>query len=198
MTSTNPYIGISFVCTDQTCQADPTNTSFIWVATSCYNEGTKILCLINEKEEYKNIEELIKGDLVKTVNDGYKKIDLIGKNVFYNNPKSCFHCMYKVSNDDNELYVTGEHMILVKDLENIIINDENKYFYSLNITVDDYKCALAADVGEKILNNNKYTIYHFVLESEDDNKQYGIYANGILSESTTKNNFINNHFKLLK
>lgn len=48
---------------------------------SCFNEGTKILCL-NKKleEEYIAIENLRKGDLVKSYKHGYIKIDLIGKN----------------------------------------------------------------------------------------------------------------------
>ena len=46
----------------------------------CFNQGTKILCCNkNLKEEYISIENLKKGDLVKTYKHGYKKIDLIGK-----------------------------------------------------------------------------------------------------------------------
>jgi hypothetical protein len=65
--------------------------------TSCFNEGTKILCL-NDKleEEYIPIENLKKGDSVKTYLHGYRKIDLIGKNTLFNNPDKFADCMYKM------------------------------------------------------------------------------------------------------
>ena len=46
-------------------------------AASCFNEGTKILCFKNNKEEYVPIQDLRKGDIVNTYLHGYKKIDLI-------------------------------------------------------------------------------------------------------------------------
>ena len=62
----------------------------------CFNQGTKILCLNKDslEEEYKSIETLRKGDLVKTYLHGYKKIHLIGKNNMRNNPTEPLNCMY--------------------------------------------------------------------------------------------------------
>ena len=57
----------------------------------CFNEGTKILCY---PDIYKPIEELKKGDLVKSFKHGFRPIDLIGKNIMVNNPKEPFQCMY--------------------------------------------------------------------------------------------------------
>ena len=37
--------------------------------------------------------------------------------------------------------------------------------------------------AKKINDSNIYTIYHIVLENDDIYGQYGIYANGILTES---------------
>ena len=48
------------------------------------------------EEEYIPIEHLKKGDLVKSYKHGYKKIDLIGKNIMINNPKHFSKCMYKM------------------------------------------------------------------------------------------------------
>ena len=64
---------------------------------TCFNEGTKILCL-NKKfeEEYIPIENLRKGDLVKSYKHGYRKIELIGKNPMINNPEKFNECMYKM------------------------------------------------------------------------------------------------------
>lgn len=192
----NPYAGITFNLTNGSLVYNSGTNLFAFSPTPCYNEGTKILCLIDDIEEYKEIEKLRKGDLVKTLKDGYKKIELIGKKNLFNNPFSESNCMYKISNENGELYVTGEHMILSNEIENITINEKYKHFYDLNLSVDGYKCILALDIGEKILNKNKYTIYHFVLES-DDGKHFGIYANNILSESTNKDNFIKSNFELL-
>ena len=49
--------------------------------------------------------------------------------------------------------------------------------------------ASISDDFESVNDNNKYTLYHLVLESQDVNKQFGIYANGILSETMSINIF---------
>jgi len=176
------------------------NRSYNFVGLACYKEETKILCFVNGIEKYVNIEKLKKGDLVKTLKDGYKKIDLIGKNTLLNNPNSEFNCLYKIYNNNGEiLYITGEHLLLVDNIymDNIVMTDYKIKFYSFNYKIDDYKCVLACDFGEKVLDTNNYNVYHFVLESNDNDKHYGIYANGIKSESTSKNNFIKNNYQIL-
>jgi hypothetical protein len=48
-----------------------------------------------------------------------------------------------------------------------------------------------SDKFVKEQNNNLYTYYHFCLEcgEDDDDKRYGIWANGLLVETTSKNGF---------
>ena len=41
----------------------------------------------------------------------------------------------------------------------------------------------------RIEDDKYYTLYHLVLENEDATKHYGIYANGVLSESMSKQCF---------
>ena len=43
-----------------------------------------------------------------------------------------------------------------------------------------------------------YTYYHFALENNNGNndERFGVWANGILTESTCKNNFINHKYIL--
>jgi hypothetical protein len=162
---------------------------------SCYNEGTKILCLTHGLEEkYIPIENLRSGDLVKTYKHGYRKIDLIGKKVLLNNynyPASCMFIMKKTDTNGltEDLIVTGLHSILVdekgeKDLE----------------MVDDKYLLMAKD-SEKFeaLNNiSMYTYYHLCLENENGDERYGIWASGVLSETTPKNHFTERNFMLLK
>jgi len=47
-------------------------------------------------------------------------------------------------------------------------------------------------------NTNLYTYYHFILENDGDNdKRYGVWANGILTETPSKNQFTNHKYTLL-
>lgn len=159
---------------------------------SCYNEGTFILALKNGVEEYVKIEDLRKGDFVKTYLHGYKEIELIGKNKSKNNKDNKVHSMYKI----NDLIVTGGHFLLVDDLSGNNLSIEK--FYKLNLKIDDKYCLLACDcaTAERIVDNKFYNVYHLVLKGEQ--KRYGIYVNnGVLSETTTKEHFIKMYFTLL-
>ena len=48
----------------------------------CFNEGTKILCLKDGKEQYVRVGRLREGDEVKTLNHGYKKITDMRKGTY--------------------------------------------------------------------------------------------------------------------
>jgi hypothetical protein len=91
-------------------------------APACFNEDTKILCLNKDgEEEYIPIQNLRKGDLVKSYLHGYRKIDLIGKGKIFNDPSKFTSCMYifeKTNHNDliEDLIVTGGHSILVDQL----------------------------------------------------------------------------------
>ena len=165
--------------------------------TSCFNEGTKILCL-NDKleEEYIPIENLKKGDSVKTYLHGYRKIDLIGKNTLFNNPDKFADCMYKMKKTKQnglieDLIVTGGHAILVDELgEYEGKNFEN--YGGITNKIDD-KYLLLASVSndfQKIENYELYTYYNFTLETEDETQRFGVWANGLLTENTFKSDFL--------
>jgi hypothetical protein len=172
---------------------------------TCFNEGTKILCLNNlGKEEYIPIENLRKGDLVKSYKHGYRKIDLIGKNIMINNPEKFNECMYKMEKTDNnglieDLLVTGLHSILVDDLGDY--KEENDKLSGGSTQMIDNKHLLLSAVSKdfkKIKDINLYTYYHFILENDGDNdKRYGVWANGILTETPSKNLFMIRKFTLL-
>jgi hypothetical protein len=171
---------------------------------SCFNEGTKILCLNkNLEEEYIPIENLRKGDLVKSYKHGYRKIDLIGKNPMINNPEKWYECMYKMEKTEEnglieDLIVTGGHAMLVDDLAEY--KEENDKKLGTNHLIDD-KYLLLSSVSnnfKKIENTNVYTYYHFILENNgNDDERFGVYANGILTETPSKNHFTNHKYTLL-
>ena len=155
----------------------------------CFNKDTKILCLENDTEIYIKIQNISKGTLVKTYKHGYKKVNNIHKGILRNNPKNPLECMYKMNKKDNmidDLIVTGRHSILVDNLSNINYKDIITFGGKPRIKIDDKYLILAcvSDNFEQIKDNKLYEYYHISLESNTNKKRYGIYANGILTEST--------------
>jgi len=193
------------------------SNSGIYYSTSplCFNEGTKILCLNNlGEEEYIPIENLRSGDLVKTYKHGYIKIDLIGKNKMISDPNhlsqvgnvsinTCMHKMVKTDTNEliEDLIISGRHSILVDDLGEY--EELMNYIFSYgkwNNKIEDKYLLLSSKCKDfvKIEDTKIFTYYHFCLESNGDNlKKYGVWANGILVETTNKNDFINSKFTLL-
>ena len=169
--------------------------------TLCFNYDTKILCLNHLlEEEYIPIQDLNKGDLVKTYLHDYRKIHLIHKGVLFNNPNEWNQCMYKMEKTDEnglleDLIVTGGHSILVdsiSDREKEKLCEIGLQDYADKIENKYLVLAAVSDEFIQVKNNNKYTYYHFTLESEDDNQRFGIWANGILAEIISNNYLLNN------
>jgi alpha-tubulin suppressor-like RCC1 family protein len=185
--TTTTYIPMTGVTKIQNCSH--------YQLTKCFNEDTKILCLNgNLEEEYIPIQNLKKGDLVKTYLHGYRKIEIIGKNTLKNNLDNYNECMYKMKKtDDNglieDLILTGGHSILVDDLGEYKRDDIDEVLY---LKVDDkylLLCSISSDFS-MIEDNNMYTYYNFVLENNgNDDERFGVWASGILVESTSKNEF---------
>ena len=161
----------------------------------CYSKGTKILCLINNDYKYVPIEDLKSGDIVKTYLHGDKEIIYVGQGKFKNNTNNFTECMYKMKKSSNsslieDLIVTGYHSVLVDDLGKY--KDINNKLFNKEPKLDD-KYLLLASVSEdfiKMMDKNEYIYYHICLENEDDNKHYGIWTNGILSETISKKLFM--------
>lgn len=158
----------------------------------CYEKNTLILVLENEEEVYKKVSELKVGDMVKTYKHGYKKIKLI-KSFIYNttNITRLKRCMYKMI--DHDVVVTGKHGILVDELSEIEIKNIKKCrIIPRNIDDKQVLPACASDKFEKITDIFEFELWHFVLENDDESKNYGIYiTDGILSESCSEKAFLN-------
>ena len=168
-------------------------------SSACYNYDTKILT----NNGYVPIQDLKKGDLVQTYLHGYKPVDLIGKGVLHNKPNDFKECMYKLEKTEEnglteDLIVTGGHSILVDELSDAYLNKckENNIRNWETVVIDDKKLLLAglSDDFSKLTDTNQYTYYHFTLEAEDETTRYGIYANGILSETPSKKQFLTYRF----
>lgn len=153
--------------------------------TNCFVEGSEILCVINNEEEYVKVEDLKIGDLVKTYNNSPKKISYILKNTFKNDKSYSQIC--KLSNYPNQtkdLFLTGGHSILVDELTQEQ-KEKTEKVWDQPRKIDDKYLLLAFidENAEKIDDEQEYNVYHIALENEDKHGQYGIYANGILSET---------------
>jgi hypothetical protein len=190
------YDNLSPVSQSLQTQFPPASTFTYYSGAACFNEGTKILCLNkNFEEEYIPVENLRKGDFVKSYKHGYRKIELIGKNLMINNPKDWKECMYKMEKTETnglteDLTITGYHSILVDDLQEY--QEENEKNLGETIKIDE-KYLLLASVSKdfvKLENTSVYTYYHFILENNgNDDERFGVYANGILTETPSKNLF---------
>jgi BspA type Leucine rich repeat region (6 copies) len=166
----------------------PTGSTFIYNPNpACFHENTKILCLINDNDKEILIKDITIGTYVKTYKHGYRKVKYIMKGSFTNNPNDDLSCMFQY----NDLIVTGGHSIMVDELTNEEIEKHKKYDF--NQTIDDKVLVLACCCNKftKLKNTDTYNYYHIVLEpiiSNDD--RFGIYANGILSETPTVNFYL--------
>jgi surface protein len=171
---------------------------------SCFNHGTKILCLNKDlQEEYIPVQDLRSGDFVKTYKHGYRKIDLIGKNPMVNNPNVFTSCMYKMEKTEKnglteDLIVTGGHCLLVDDLGEF--KEKNDKIFGSTLMIDDkymLLCGVSTDFV-KLENTNLYTYYHFILENNGDNdERFGVWANGVLNETPSRNQFNDHKYTIM-
>jgi hypothetical protein len=181
-----------------TSVAGPSPTS-----PACFMEGTKLYAHVKDKDMYVNIEDLRAGDLVKTYLHGYKSIKLIGKGFMTNNPDKWNGCVKKLPKSGDmtdDLFVTGAHSILVDELSEKEAEGMVSIYGTTDRKIDD-KTLLLSWVSEKfeaVDDNKDYIYYHLVLEHDDDEmKRYGIWANGVLTESQCEKHFLAKDYELL-
>jgi hypothetical protein len=161
----------------------------------CFKEDTKILT----KTGYKLIQELKEGDLIKTLKNGYKPIYKIGYTKINHecSEERIKNQLYKCSSENfpevfEDLMITGCHCILVDKYKNEKESEDSKI---INNTVDEgnyltenmYRLPACVDERTTVYEvAGVHNIYHFALENDDYYMNYGVYANGLLVESTSK------------
>jgi len=158
---------------------------------TCFIEGSKILT----NKGYISIQDLRKGDLVKTFKHDYKAIDMIGKKEIYHPAlqERIKDQLYQCSKDNFDeifepLIITGCHSILVdsftdeEQIQKVIEVNGNIY-----VTDKKYRLPACVDPRASVYKRSGiYTIYHIALENDDYYMNYGIYANGLLVETCSK------------
>jgi hypothetical protein len=188
----NPFSSIPYLITGTFgTQVSANKFSYVPPPVICFKEDTKILT----NKGYKIIKSLRKGDLVKTLMNGFVPINMIGNKKIYHHAfeNRIKDQLYKCSKDKfpelfEDLIVTGCHSILIdefKDDEQIERTTEvNGHIY-----ITDGKYRLPACVDERTTVYEKpgyYDIYHIALDNSDYYMNYGIFANGLLVETCSK------------
>ena len=172
---------------------------------TCFNKDTQILCLdtITKQDKYMLIQDLRKGDLVKTYKHGYKAIEGIGYRTMINNPDKWDSCMYKMKKTDtmtSDLILTGGHSILLNGMPENIMKIQSHLNRGPIAKIDDKYLLLAflSESFEKVMDTEEYTYYHLYLESGGDKtKRYGICSNGIMTETTCELSFLRNNYTII-
>jgi DNA-binding beta-propeller fold protein YncE len=162
----------------------------------CFLNGSKVLT----KDGLINIQLLKKGDLVQTLNHGLLPIKYVGKSSMFNklteeriNPH-----VYKLNKNNfpelsEDLFITGGHPLLVdeKDLD----EETKKKLLDMDnisiITEGKYRVFAMLHPKSELWNEEGYhEIYDIVLENENPHMNYGIWVNGILTESMDEDFFL--------
>jgi hypothetical protein len=153
---------------------------------TCFLEDTNILTI----NGYKPIQNLRKGDFIKTLKNGYVPLNMIGFSQVYNslnnaNKDKLYICSSKKYPElFTDLIITGTHSILVDDFKGT--EEEQSYKLLGDIYETDGKLRLPICIDDRAIPYNKYglfNIYHIALDNQSYYSNYGIYANGLLVES---------------
>jgi hypothetical protein len=205
--TTTQLFQVSSTMSDYIQTGDDTNLNGIlglaaYTKTPCFLQGSKILRLNPDTyvEEYVHVESLRKGDLIKTVNHGFKSIEILGKRdipeplrIADKNSRLYWFRKSHIAELKEDLCVTGDHCILYKS-----ISDEKKeqvldHMGKIYITDGHYRVpAFLDDRAESHKDPAKATVWHFALENTNVYHNYGVYANGLLVE-TSSINYMRNH-----
>jgi hypothetical protein len=157
----------------------------------CFKEGSKILT----NKGYVAVENLRRGDLIKTSMDGYIPLFMIGKRQITHSAveERIKDQLYKCSSEKypelfEDLIITGCHSILIDTYSS---EEEREKTIEVNgdtyVTDEKYRLPACADERATVYENvGEHTIYHFALENPDYFMNYGIYANGLLVETCSQ------------
>jgi hypothetical protein len=163
----------------------------------CFARDSLLLCMnpARNREEAVAIQDLRKGDLVCTLRNGYVKVHAVGTNMIWNpdsakRTKDRLYILRKNRYPDlvKDLIVTGAHSILVKTLTPLQKEGTIAALGSLFVTDGLYRLMAYLDERAEVYEPvGSFPIWHVALEHENDSMNYGIYANGLLVETCSKN-----------
>jgi hypothetical protein len=162
----------------------------------CFLQGSKILRFNPEtyQDEYAPVETLRKGDLIPTAESGYKLIHAIGHRTIpqpKNDPNPS-NRLYTFTNTNcpsvfEPLHITGEHCTLHRNVSASKLVQIKEHMGDVYITEEFYRMPAHVDDRAEPYEgpDEPATIWHFALENEYDTYNYGVYANGLIVESSS-------------
>jgi hypothetical protein len=107
----------------------------------------------------------------------------------------CSPANYPELNQD--LYITGNHSILVDSLTGEQREQLIKHMGQLFFTDTKYRLIACVDErADPLLSEGSFPIWHLALENENDKMNYGIYVNGGLLVETCSINTLKNRANL--
>jgi hypothetical protein len=167
----------------------------------CLLEGTTVLCQIDGVDQEIPIEQIRTGTVVKTAEDGYQRVALIGRSVISNSGSTerSQNRLYVCRTDrypelKTDLYLTGCHSLLVDRLT----SDQAEQTKTLlgRIYITGRKSRLMAcidDRAEPWASEGRYTVWHLALENQYPRANYGIFVNGGLLVESCSLFYLHNH-----
>jgi hypothetical protein len=184
----NSFIGIpyggdgTFATTSYLQLSDISITPF---NVSCFTRNTKITTADGEVA----IQNIRMGTFIPTLSSGLKEVVEIGVRNIKTFP-DIEDVGLQIYRYEDGLRVTGKHSVLVDELteeEQILIpsiigclkQTEGKWL--LPACIDPY--------AEQLEASGMFTVYHLVLENDDDDANYGIVAHNTWVETCSKNDF---------
>ena len=103
--------------------------------------------------------------------------------------------MFKMEKTDSnglteDLIVTGGHGIMVNELTEEQSNSQLEWGFVQEVDHKKLLLVCNSDDFKPMENNDVYTYYHFTLENDgDDSIRYGVWANGLLMETPSREGF---------
>lgn len=159
----------------------------------CFKQGTRILACTKGQYQYVPVETLKRGDLVKTYSRGFIPIHTIGFTVLENprdDPKKD-NRLYRFTPDDypeleEDIFITGNHCILHQRISDKKRQQVEEHMGKIYITDGKYRVpAFLDDRAKPYEQSGPVKIWHFALENNDRYDNYGVFANGLLVESSS-------------
>lgn len=156
----------------------------------CFKEGTMIRTVRGNRL----IQDLRTGDLVLTHRHGFVPIAYIGYRPIHHVPveeriKDQLYvcCSDKYPELTHDLVITGCHSILVEGFKEGQKEKTIEVLGAAYVTDGKYRLPACVDERAAVYDvEGSCLIYHMALEHADYYMNYGIYANGLLVETTSK------------